>query len=86
MIDQPIVLAFKEFLADFQKRKDGRHDYFSIFVLYFFSLFFLICVIATVFNCSGEINYNYITCSTFSSRWIQHASCQASDPLVNILT
>ena len=53
--NQLIVLAFKDFLADFQK-KDGRHDCFSIFLLYFFSLTFSTCVIATVFNFSGEIN------------------------------
>ena len=55
MNNHPIVLGFKDFLADFQK-KDGPHDCFSIFVLYFFLAHFLyLCYRHFI----GEINYNY---------------------------
>ena len=45
MNNQLIVLAFKDFLADFEKQ-DGRHSHFPIFVT------------ATVLKLSGKIRYH----------------------------
>ena len=82
MNKQFIVLAFKDFLADFVK-KDGCHDCFSIFVVYFFSLTFSTCIIGTVFNFSGEMNYYNM--QLFSSQWIHPvkdaAACFANSML-----
>ena len=55
MNNQPIVLALKHFMADFEKQ-DGHNSRFSIFVLNFL-FYYNGCLIATVFNLSGEINY-----------------------------
>ena len=52
-----IVLALKDFLADFENQ-DGCHSRFlKIFTLNFTSHCYYGCVVATVFKLSGEIRY-----------------------------